>query len=368
MQKIFLDNNGTTQIDPQVVAAMLTELEAGPSNPSSIHSFGRAAHQRLVRAREQIASYLGVKPNELIFTSSGTEALNLAILGLKSTGQIISSSIEHSAVYETLKRLGRPTIYLPVGLEGHVKALDVEAAVTPNSMIVLSAVNSETGVKNPIAEIAEIAERYQIPFIVDGVAWLGKDQISIPKGVSAMAFSGHKIHGPKGIGLLYVRKGCKLEPLLTGGGQEGLRRAGTENLPGIIGLAKAIELLENESITRMARLRDQLEAGLEDMIINGTGPRVCNTSSITFPNQDGEALLIQLDLQGIAASMGSACSSGSLEPSRVLLNMGLSKQHALSTIRFSISRFTTEEEIQRTISILSFFEYLYYSQSLNLSE
>lgn len=354
MQKIFLDNNGTTQIDPGVVAAMLAELEAGPSNPSSIHSFGRAAHLRLCRAREQIASYLQVKTNELIFTSSGTEALNLAILGLKSTGPIISSSIEHAAVYETLKRLGRPIVYLPVGPEGHVKVADIAAAVTPNSTIVLSAVNSETGVKNPIAEIAEIAAHHQILFIVDGVAWLGKDQISIPKGVSAIAFSGHKIHGPKGIGLLYLRKGSKLEPLLTGGGQENLRRAGTENLPGIIGLAKAIELLDNESIARMTHLRDQLEKGLEGIIVNGTGPRICNTSSITFPGQDGEALLIQLDLQGIAASMGSACSSGSLEPSRVLLNMGLSKHEALSTIRFSLSRFTTEEEIVKTISAIKY--------------
>ncbi len=353
MQKIFLDNNGTTLVDPRVVAAMLTELEAGPSNPSSIHSFGRAAHQRLSRAREHIASYLEVKPGELVFTSSGTEALNLAILGLKLQGQVITSPIEHSAVFETVKRLGSPIVYLPVGREGHVQIADVEKMVTSNSVIVLSAVNSETGVKNPIEEIAQIAERLQIPFIVDGVAWLGKDKITIPKGVSAIAFSGHKIHGPKGIGLLFVRKGCKLEPLLTGGGQEGLRRAGTENLPGIIGLAKAIELLELElpgAIVRMQQLRSLLEAGHR---VNGSGLRVCNTSSITFPGVDGEAMLIQLDLQGIAASMGSACSSGSLEPSRVLLTMGLTKAEALSTIRFSLSRFTTEAEIAETIKLLN---------------
>ncbi len=352
MQKIFLDNNGTTQVDPWVVAAMLAELEAGPANPSSVHSFGRAAHQRLSNAREQVAAYLGVRPGELVFTSSGTEALNLAILGLKFDGQIITTQIEHAAVYETIKRLGNPIVYLPVGREGHVKLADVEAALKPNSVIILSAVNSETGVKNPIAEIAEMAERIGIPFIVDGVAWLGKDALVIPKGVSAMAFSGHKIHGPKGIGLLFVRKGCKLRALLTGGGQEALRRAGTENLPGIIGFAKAIELLETESILRMGRLRDQLESGLEGVLVNGTGPRICNTSSITFSGIDGEALLIQLDLQGVAASMGSACSSGSLEPSRVLLNMGLSKQEALSTLRFSLSRFTTEEEIAKTIKII----------------
>lgn len=356
MQKIFLDNNGTTQIDPRVVAAMLAELEAGPANPSSIHSFGRAAHQRLSHARQQIASYLGTKPGELIFTSSGTEALNLAILGIKAKGQIITTQIEHAAVFETIKRMGNPIAYLPIGREGHVKLADVKAALTPNtSLIVLGAVNSETGVKNPIEEIAEIAERMGIPFIVDGVAWLGKEPVVIPKGVSAMAFSGHKIHGPKGIGLLFVRKGCKLDPLLTGGGQEAMRRAGTENLPGIIGFAKAIELLEvelPESMVRMAELRDQLERGLGQVIVNGAGPRICNTSSITFPGVDGEALLIQLDLQGIMASMGSACSSGSLEPSRVLLNMGLSSREALSTLRFSLSRFTTEQEVSKTLSAL----------------
>ncbi|MBS0628972.1 MAG: cysteine desulfurase [Verrucomicrobia bacterium] len=353
MQKIFLDNNGTTQVDPRVAAAILAELEAGPSNPSSIHSFGRAAHQRLARAREQIAAYLGVRPNELVFTSSGTEALNLAILGMKLRSNVITSQIEHAAVYETVKRLGNPVVYLPVGPEGHVQVADIEEIATPDSVIILSAVNSETGVKNPIEEIAQIAERLQIPFIVDGVAWLGKELFQIPRGVSAMAFSGHKIHGPKGIGLLFIRKGCKLEPLLTGGGQEGLRRAGTENLPGIIGLAKAIELLElelPEAILRMERLRNQLEAGHR---VNGTGPRVCNTSSITFPGVDGEALLIQLDLQGVAASMGSACASGSLEPSRVLLSMGLSRSEALSTLRFSLSRLTTEAEISLASSLLN---------------
>jgi len=349
MQKIFLDNNGTTQVAPEVVAIMLAELEIGPSNPSSIHSFGRAAHLRLTRAREQIASYLKVRPNELVFTASGTEALNLAILGLKSQGPIISTEIEHAAVYHTLKRLNQPIHYLPVGKEGHIQIADLNKNV---GLIVLSAVNSETGVKNPIEEIAQFAERHQIPLIVDGVAWLGKEPISIPSGVTAMAFSGHKIHGPKGTGLLFVRKGCKLDPLLTGGGQEGMRRAGTENLPGIIGFAKAIELLEPVATNQMEKLRNLLESSLDGVIVNGTGPRICNTSSLTFPGIDGEALLIQLDLQGIAASMGSACSSGALEPSRVLLHMGLSNCEALSTIRFSLSRFTTEEEIRQVINKL----------------
>jgi len=352
MQNIFLDNNATTQVDPRVAAAMLTELEAGPSNPSSVHNFGRAAHRRLSQAREQIAAYLQVTPNEIIFTSSGTESLNLAILGLKLSGQVITTKIEHAAVFETVKRLDNSIVYLPVGPQGHVQVADIEKIATPSSVIILSAVNSETGVKNPIEEIAQIAEKLQIPFIVDAVAWLGKEKITIPKGVSAMAFSGHKIHGPKGSGLLFIRKGSKLQPLLSGGPQELQRRAGTENLPGIIGLAKAIELLElelPEATIRMERLRNLLEAGQQ---INGTGPRICNTTSITFSGIDGEALLIQLDLQKIASSMGSACSSGSLEPSRVLLNMGLSKSDALSTLRFSLSRFTTEEEILRVTSCI----------------
>ena len=357
MKRIYLDNNATTQVDPRVVEVMLQELKAGPSNPSSIHAFGRAAHQRLDRARATIARCLRVAPGELVFTSSGTEALNLAIVGLRPKGHIITSRIDHAAVYKTIENLGLPVTYLPVGKEGHIKISDLERAIGPDtSMIVLSGVNSETGVKNPVEEIAAIAQREGIPLVIDAVAWLGKEKFSIPAGVSAMTFSGHKIHGPKGIGLLFIRKGCRIEPLMIGGGQEALRRGGTENLPGIVGLAKAIELLEEElpeATVRMAALRDQFERGLEGGIINGTGPRVCNTSSVTFPGMDGEALLIQLDLAGIAASMGSACSAGALEPSRVLLNMGLTRDEAMSTIRFSVSRFTTSEEIQEALSVLT---------------
>ncbi|NGX60118.1 MAG: Cysteine desulfurase NifS [Chlamydiae bacterium] len=357
MTKIFLDNNGTTKLDPRVVEAMLTELEADPSNPSSTHSFGRSAHLRLSKARETVAEYLAIQPSELIFTSSGTEALNLAIFGLRPEGHIITSKIEHVAVYHTIEELQHPVTYLSVGTEGHIQLQDLEEAISPDtSLIVLSAVNSETGVKNPIDEIAAIAQRSTVPLVVDGVALLGKEPFSIPPGVSAMAFSSHKIHGPKGVGLLYLRKGCNIHPMLIGGGQEQMRRAGTENLPGIIGFAKAVELLHSElpeATKRMERLRNLLESGLKGVRINGTGPRVCNTSSITFPGMDGEGLLIQLDQMGIAASMGSACSSGALEPSRVLLEMGLSREETLSTLRFSLSRFTTQEEIEAVVSILS---------------
>lgn len=356
MGKIYLDNNATTELDPRVLDAIISELKSGPSNPSSIHSLGRAAHARLMKARQLIADFLGVRSDELVFTGSGTEAINLAILGLKTKGHIVTTKIEHASVFHTIESLSNPITYVPVREEGHVRLSDVEEAITlKTNLIVMSAVNSETGVKNPIAEIAVLAMRYGIPLIVDGVALLGKEEFQVPEGVSAMAFSAHKIHGPKGVGLLFVRKSSNFTPLFLGGGQEQMRRPGTENLPGIIGFAKAIELLKTElpdAIPRMKRLRDLLETGLKNIRINGRGPRVCNTSSITFFGKDGEDLLIKLDQMGIAASMGSACSSGALRPSRVLLEMGIPKKEALSTLRFSLSRFTTEDEIHEVIQIL----------------
>lgn len=366
MKRIYLDNNATTKLDPRVVEAMKAELEADPSNPSSIHSFGREAKMRLAKARNLIADYLSVQSNELIFTSSGTESLNLAMRSIPAGTHVITSPIEHAAVYNTVQQLGCRLTYLPVGKEGHIQLSDLEKVLsTDPGTIVLGSVNSETGVKNPLEAMALLAEKYQVLLIVDGVAQLGKENFSIPKGVSAMAFSGHKIHGPKGTGLLFVRKNMQLKPLLVGGGQEMLRRAGTENLPGIIGLAKAFELLKIENpqgIEKMKRLRDQFEeeliAHIPSLLIHGKESlRVGNTSNISFAGIDGEALLIQLDMQGIAASIGSACSSGSLEPSRVLLQMGYSKEVALSSIRFSFSRFTTEEEIAlATKSIVALYQ------------
>ena len=365
MKRIYLDNNATTALAPQVIEAMVEELKMGPSNPSSTHSFGRSANKRLSLAREAISDYLGVHPQEMIFTGSGTEALNLAITGSclagpRPAGHIITSPIEHAAVHQTLKELGHPLTYLPVGPSGHVQVKDVERALTDStSLIVLSAVNSETGVMNPIEEIAHLIQTRQrkIPFIVDGVALLGKESFSIPQGVSAMAFSGHKIHGPKGIGLLFARKDFKLSPIITGGMQERMRRAGTENLAGIIGFAKAIELIEPSAFDSIRTLRNQFEQGLMEKIpglrINGSGLRVCNTSNLYFPNTDGETLLIHLDQIGIAASIGSACSSGALEPSRALLEMGCSQAEARASIRFSLSRFTTHEEITQAINLIT---------------
>jgi cysteine desulfurase len=357
MQRIFLDNNATTLLDSRVKEVMLTELDLTPSNPSSIHSLGRAARGRLIRAREGIASYLNIAPQEMVFTSGGTEALNLAILGIGGKGTILSSEIEHAAVYETLKRTHRPISYLPVDRTGHVRLENVKKNLELGAdLIVLGGANSETGVKNPIDAIAELALHYQVPFIVDGVALLGKESFTIPEGVTAMAFSGHKLHGPQGSGFLYVKKKTPLSPLLTGGGQEFSRRSGTENLAAIIGLAKAVELLEDElpqARLRMEKLRTLLEEGLKEIArVNGSGPRICNTTNLFFSDRDAEGLLIQLDQKGIAVSMGSACSSGAIEPSRVLIKMGLSSAEARASLRFSLSRFTTEEEIQTTVKTI----------------
>ncbi len=361
---IYLDNNATTGIDPLVLEAMLPELSLTPANPSSIHSFGREAKAKLNRARESVARFLNVQPAEIFFTSGGTESMNWLIRGIlknRLDGHILSSSIEHACVYNTVQKLPIEVEFLPVGLQGAVSPEQIQAALRPSTaLIVLSAVNSETGMKNPIEAIAEIAQEANIPFLVDGVALIGKELFSIPRGVSAMGFSGHKFHGPKGVGFAFVRSSQKLDPLLLGGEQEGGLRSGTENLAGIVGLAKAIELLSShlpEATERMAMLRDRLEADLAaqcgPVVVNGLGPRVCNTSNLSFPGISGEDLLIALDRAGIAVSHGSACSAGALEPSRVLTQMGVPHEVTRSSLRFSLSRYTTQEEIERAVQEIS---------------
>lgn len=363
MKRIYLDNNSTTFLDEKVLEAMLHELQKGAANPSSVHSFGREAKNRLNSARRTIADYLRVKPGELFFSSCATESLN-TLLRSHTSGHIVTSNIEHPAIYQTVQHLekkGCTATYLSTGSWGAVTTEAIKNALTSQTrLIILSAVNSETGVKNPIKEIAHIAAQAKIPFIVDAVALLGKEPVQIFEGISAMIFSAHKLHGPKGIGLAWVHPLYPFDPLLTGGPQEFSKRAGTENLAGIIGFAKAIELLKQElpeATIKMQQLRDHFENGLKkslpDIQINGEGPRIVNTSNISFPGVDGEALLMHLDLKGIAVSHGSACSSGSLEPSRVLKNMGLSKELASTSIRFSLSRFTSPAEIDETISIIT---------------
>jgi cysteine desulfurase len=377
-KKIYLDNNATTSVDPRVAQAISEELAMPPSNPSSVHYFGQEAKKRLVHAREIIGHYLNVKPHEVIFTSGGTESMNLLISGIigeKQDSHLITSDVEHACVDQLLRnhaKRGIPISFLSSGLWGAVHVDAIRSAIRPNTRaIILSAVNNETGVKHDLEAIGALALKHHVLLIVDGVALLGKETFVIPKGVSAMGFSSHKFHGPKGVGFAFIRSDLSFPPHLAGGNQEYGRRAGTENLPGIIGLSCAISLLNSElpaATEQMRRLRDHLEhklcSQLDPVVINGQGPRIVNTSNLSFPGIQGEDLLMSLDLSGIAVSHGSACSSGSLEPSRVLTNMGVPIHIARSAIRFSLSRKTTEEEINQTIrSVVTLVRKLRYMSS-----
>lgn len=365
--KTFLDNNATSAVAKEVADAILEELTMPPSNPSSTHHFGQQAKSRLLQARTSIARYLGVKPTEIIFTSGGTESMNWLIEGTCAShkmGHIITSNVEHSCVEKSLhkmERLGWDVSFLEAGLYGAVLPSQIEAALKETTrLIVLGGANSETGVKHDIDLIAAIAKREKIDFIIDAVALFGKEPLLLPKGVTGAGFSAHKFHGPKGAGFAYIKSPYHIDAMMRGGSQEFSLRAGTENLPGIIGIAKAIDLLSEQlpmASQRMQALRDLFESDLariaSPILINGEGVRVCNTSNLAFPGVDGETLLIQLDLHGIQASHGSACSSGSLEPSRILMNMGYSKDRAKSSLRFSLSRFTTNEEITKAATIIA---------------
>lgn len=366
-QRIYLDNNSGTAVDFRVAELIYQDLCTGVGNPSSLHSFGQETRNKITKARHAVASYLNAKPQEIIFTSGATEGLNMAIRGelaKHSSGHIITSNVEHAAVFATLKECqtqGFEVTFLPAGLSGAVSPEAVHQALRKDTrLIVLMAVNNETGVKTDINAIANLAKIHSIPFVVDAVALCGKEVFSIPQGVTSMCFSGHKFHAPKGIGFNFLRSGQKLIPYLTGGEQEAGRRGGTENVPGIVGIGEAINLLRQElpdATTRMERLRDQLEtelkAELKDIVsVNGEGPRICNTSNLAFQGVEGETLLALLDMEGIAVSHGSACASGALEPSRVLLNMGIGTDFARSSIRISLSRLTTELEIDRSIALI----------------
>lgn len=362
-ERIYLDNNATTPIDPDALDAMIGELAAHPHNPSSIHSFGQEGKKILADSRHALASFLNVKPNEILFTSGGTEGMNFLIRRTlpRPTAHIIASPIDHPCVFNTLEDLrkgGAHISYLPIDSYGAPKVKDLQQALQPNtSLVVLSAANSETGIKLDIEEVAATCKRAHIPLILDGVALIGKEPFSIPEGVSAMAFSGHKFHGPQGIGFVFVRSQLKISPLLTGGGQEKNLRSGTENLAGIVGMTRALTLFDQkEDFAYMLALREQFEAQLiqeiPDLEINGEGPRLPNTSNLYFPGVDAESLLISLDMERIAASYASACTAGALEPSRVLLNMGYSKERAGSSLRFSFSRMNTPKEIQKATEVI----------------
>ena len=365
-QPIYLDNNATTGLDPSVVELLQRELHTNPQNPSSVHHFGQHAKGKLQQARSKIAQFFELSPAEVIFTASGTEGLNLVLRGVftEQQGHVISSVVEHSAVHLTLQALqkrGVEVTLLPVGEAGFVTAAAVAAAIRPNTrLITLIAVNNETGIRMPIEEIAAVAEQAAIPLLVDGVAWLGKEQITLHRGISAICFSGHKIHAPLGVGLLLVRKGFHFPAIITGGGQELARRSGTENLWAILGLAQAIQVLTNQQTPFIAQMQalqryfeQQLLLEIGDVTIHGkSSPRVCNTINVAFHGIDAESLLMNLDQRGVAASHGSACSSGALEPSRILLQMGIDRALVKSSLRFSLSRFTTQQEIDATLTLL----------------
>ncbi len=333
-------------------------LKGEYGNPSSIHRLGQKARAALVEATYEIASYFGVTPQEVLFTSGATEALNLFA---PKEGHVITSTLEHPALLEPLKRSSAQVTYLdpPRGL-GAIGVEQIREAIRPETThLIFGGANSETGVCTPIDMIAELALEKNLHFFVDGVQLLGKEVINLHPGISAICFSGHKIHGPTGVGVVITR--TPLDPLIVGGAQQGGRRAGSENLAAIVGLAKAISLLVEElpeAERQMGQLRDSLDRGLRqsigDILVHGERePRLCNTSLIAFPGQDAELLLMRLDLEGIAASYGSACSSGSLESSKVLRAMGVPSHVARSTLRFSLSRFTTEAEITQLVRVLS---------------
>lgn len=363
---IYLDNNATTLVDPRVAAAVYEAYLRFPSNPSSLHRWGQEGKKSLLRAREAIARYLSCQPQEIIFTSGGTEAMNLLIHAILKTSSgrphVITSSIEHACVYKTLQayRERIDLTLLSPGLWGAPTLKQIADAIRPDTAaIIISAANSETGVKSDLEAISSLALQYKIPLIVDGVALLGKEPMRLFPGITGMGFSGHKIHGPQGTGFAFIRKGWRAHPQLIGGDQEYGWRAGTENLPGIIGLGVAVSLLQDElpaATERMGLLKQAFEDRLKEefagITIHGEGPRLVNTSNISFNGMHGEDLLISLDLAGIAASHGSACSSGALEPSRVLINMGIPQKIARSAIRFSLSRFTTEEELAECVKFL----------------
>lgn len=364
-QRIYLDNNATTAVDPEIIDEITLAFQTLIGNPSSVHFYGQQAKARLQKARDEIAKTLSkeISSREIIFTSGATEALNLVIRGLdEEHGHVISSDVEHSAVYATLQQLKNPSYvtFLKAGLYGAVTLDAVKQAYRHDTkMIVLMAVNNETGVKTDIAAIAAFAKEKGIHFVVDGVALLGKEPFEIPGGVSAICFSGHKFHAPKGVGFCMIRRHLKLKPYMTGGEQEFGLRGGTENLIGIIGMQAAIRILNQKlehSSKEMQRLRDKFEISLQTQLpnvsVNGLGIRVVNTTNLCFKGIEGELLLAHLDREGVAVSLGSACASGALEPSRVLLNMGLPVEDAVSSIRFSLSRMTTEDEIDRAIEII----------------
>ncbi|MEK0446776.1 MAG: hypothetical protein RLZZ399_2097, partial [Verrucomicrobiota bacterium] len=340
---IYLDANATTPLDPTVLEAMLPTLQHQHGNPSSGHQAGRITRAAIDSARDSLASLLRCRPNELIFTSSGTESDNLAILGTARASKskhLVTCVTEHHAVLHAFDHLekheGFSVTRLPVGADGRLDPASLEAALrTDTALVSLMTANNETGVLHPIAEISTLCRKHGVPFHSDAVQSFGKEPLETTP-FDLLSLAAHKFHGPMGGGLLFVRGGLPLTPLHLGGAQEGQRRSGTENTPAIVGLASAATLATArlaEDSPRLAQLRDRLENGLLErcpgLVVNGAPQhRLPNTTNVTFPSSDSESLLMALDLEGVCASSGSACMVGSLQPSHVLMAMGISPARA----------------------------------------
>ena len=367
MNVIYMDNKATTKVAPEVVEAMLPYLSDYYGNPSSMHSFGGNVAEKIKEARENVASLIGATADEIIFTSCGTEsdgtAIRAAIESYPDRKHIITSRVEHPAVknlYETLSKKGYRVTFVPVDNQGHLDLDYLYQSLSKDTAIVsLMWANNETGVIFPIEEISREIKDRGIVFHTDAVQAVGKFPIDINNtGVDLLAMSGHKLHAPKGIGVLYIRKGTKFSPFMIGGHQEKGRRGGTENVASIIAMGKAAELakkhLDDDGYAKIGRLRDKLETALLNRIshsmVNGDREyRLLNTTSIAYEYVEGEAILLMMNEHGICASSGSACTSGSLEPSHVLRAMGVPFTAAHGSIRYSLSRYNTEEEIDFVI-------------------
>ena len=370
MNRIYMDNAATTRVTQPVLEAMMPCLTTVYGNPSSVHAFGRDARRLLDEARAKVAAALNAKPNEIYFTGCGTESDNWAVRGsayaLKAKGNhIITSAIEHHAILHTcqqLEREGFKVTYLPVDEYGQVSAADVEKAITPETTLIsIMTANNEIGTIQPIAEIGAIARAHGVRFHTDAVQAVGAIPVDVKAmNVDLLSLSGHKLHAPKGVGALYIRSGVRLERLMNGGAQERTQRPGTENMPSIVGLGRAIELATahlDEKAAYVSALRDRLINGILETIpdtrLNGHPTnRLPGNCNVSIRYIEGESMLLNLDIKGIAASSGSACTSGSLDPSHVLLAIGLAHEVAHGSLRFSLNEDNTEEEVDYVIKSL----------------
>ena len=366
MRRVYMDANATTPLLPEVVEAMRPYWTEHFGNASSIHLHGQQARRGVERAREAVAELFGCREAEVVFNSGGTEGDNTALFGLLKPGDhLVTTAIEHSAILQAAQRLeerGVEVTYVAPQPDGLIAPEAVQAALQPNTRLIsVMLANNETGVLQPVQEIGRIAAEAGAFFHIDAVQGAGKVPIDVQViGCHLLSISAHKMHGPKGVGALYVKRGTPVESLLVGGSHERRRRAGTENVAGIVGLGKAAELamhsLEDGTMDRVAALRDRLEREilrLPGTGLNGAGAeRAANTTNIWFDNLEGEALVIALDLKGVAVSGGSACHSGATEPSHVLMAMGVDKTRARTSLRFSLLKTATEEDVDYVLSVV----------------